>query len=532
MSKAMRCPACVIGSFAVLSVVTSLSVAGGADGPRAKLLPPEGKTLVAIGSSWGKNVEAYAKATGHKPQGLKFFAGLNTQGDVDYFRHQVGQVKAVPGGFLAASFNFDPVFPRAPSPPSPEKIRPYWNGDRDAVIEAMGRAIKDFGGPVFADLGGEFDINHRGTPQDFVRAFRHVHEVWDRLGVTNVLYVWHSGCQGGDQSAYHPGDRYVDVIAFSAYERDGMALGARLVRDFRRPGQAAAIFESGLSPKSRGDASWRGYYGPLFELAESLDAALLCYNNFGDDYGRFFPRDDPFRDTQMDRMPREVRQGWGRMMKAARYRSDGPDDPRKPVHAGDRPLTGGVLLNGKDFTGWTGFFKGGDAQVEDEFSITGTGVLALRGLHEGYLRTETPDQDFVLTLDWRFPRGGRQTGSGSGVLLGLGGEDGWLSQGFEVQVASRNCGDLWVYGGIRFEGQTTDGRFGRVPKKLGAEKPIGEWNTYEIRCEGMKIVVNLNGKVVNEGTSDRTITGRIGLISQGTEVEFREIRVRSVAPGR
>jgi hypothetical protein len=98
----------------------------------------------------------------------------------------------------------------------------------------------------------------------------------------------------------------------------------------------------------------------------------------------------------------------------------------------------------------------------------------------------------------------------------------------EIQIASRNCGDLWVYDAQRFDGQHSEGRFGRVLKKLGNEKPIGEWNTYDIRCEGRKIGVTLNGKVVNEATSDRPIRGKIGLISQGTEVEFRDVRLRTI----
>ena len=44
------------------------------------------------------------------------------------------------------------------------------------------------------------------------------------------------------------------------------------------------------------------------------------YNNYGDDFNQFSEPGDPFRNTRMDRMPKEVREGWSRMMRMSRYR--------------------------------------------------------------------------------------------------------------------------------------------------------------------------------------------------------------------
>jgi hypothetical protein len=296
------------------------------------------------------------------------------------------------------------------------------------------------------------------------------------------------------------------------------------------------VMESGpLGGEANG---WEDWHGPFLRNCQSLGVKVICYNNW-----REPPTDRIFHNSAFDRMPKSIAVAWGRAMRAPTYLHASPelyDRIGFTVGRGDeinRRNTGfskneidsrKAIFNGKDLSGWTSFLKNGDAQADDEFSINSSGVLALRGRHEGYLKTEKSFQDFVLSFDWRFPQGGKLTGSGSGVLLGLGDDDGWLSQGFEVQIASRNCGDLWIYDGFRFDGQRTEGRFGRVHKRLGNEKPIGEWNAYEIRCEGRKAVVKLNGKIVNEATSDRTITGRIGLISQGTEVEFRDVRLTHI----
>ncbi len=38
-----------------------------------------------------------------------------------------------------------------------------------------------------------------------------------------------------------------------------------------------------------------------------------------------------------------------------------------------------------------------------------------------------------------------------------------------------------------------------MPAKRGAQKPVGEWNEQEIRIQGSKIKVTLNGKVILDG---------------------------------
>jgi beta-mannanase len=86
----------------------------------------------------------------------------------------------------------------------------------------MGRAIKECGRPVFAALGYEFDGQHPHQPREYAAVFRRIHDAWDRLGVTNVAYVWHTftdNLNSFDRKAnkteaqlgeYYPGDKYVN----------------------------------------------------------------------------------------------------------------------------------------------------------------------------------------------------------------------------------------------------------------------------------------------------------------------------------
>ena len=146
--------------------------------------------MVAVGSSWEDGISPYTKATGHKPQGIKYFSGFDKGGAVAYFNHQVRN-QAAEGGLLVVEYALDPGVPRR-VPKEADKLRPFLRGEFDGGIEAMGRAVKEYGRPVFAAFGYEFDGQHPHQPREYAQVFRRIHDAWDRLGVTNVAYVWHS----------------------------------------------------------------------------------------------------------------------------------------------------------------------------------------------------------------------------------------------------------------------------------------------------------------------------------------------------
>ena len=59
----------------------------------------------------------------------------------------------------------------------------------------------------------------------------------------------------------------------------------------------------------------------------------------------------------------------------------------------------------------------------------------------------------------------------------------------------------------------------------GAEKPLGEWNTMEITCRGNEIEVKVNGYLVNQAKSLSQQCGAIALQSEGTPIEYRNIKL-------
>ncbi|HPO13252.1 MAG TPA: DUF1080 domain-containing protein [Candidatus Hydrogenedentes bacterium] len=182
-----------------------------------------------------------------------------------------------------------------------------------------------------------------------------------------------------------------------------------------------------------------------------------------------------------------------------------------------------TLFNGKDFTGWKLFLPDAKADPAKTWSVK-DGVVLCTGNPAGYMRTETPYENYRLRVEWRWPK----DGGNSGVLLHIQEGDAVWPKSIEAQLHSGDAGDFWVIGGTEFKEHAEQGSKrveGRRTLKLGAssEKPLGEWNQYEITCKGNSITVKVNG-VAQNLASDCTVTkGFIGLQSEGAPVEFRNI---------
>jgi beta-mannanase len=64
------------------------------------------------------------------------------------------------------------------------------------------------------------DVPQQGTPAQFVAAWRHIHGVFAKMGVHNVLWVWTTeGYLPHEQTiaAMYPGNAYVDWIGYDPY---------------------------------------------------------------------------------------------------------------------------------------------------------------------------------------------------------------------------------------------------------------------------------------------------------------------------
>ncbi|MFJ1648871.1 glycoside hydrolase family 26 protein [Streptomyces sp. NPDC088258] len=93
--------------------------------------------------------------------------------------------------------------------------------DRD-IIDPGARRLKAYGKRLFFSFDQEADFRtpDAGEPEEFVAAYRHVHDRFAKLGVDNVVWVWTVSGYAGNadlMKALYPGDAYVDWIGVDQY---------------------------------------------------------------------------------------------------------------------------------------------------------------------------------------------------------------------------------------------------------------------------------------------------------------------------
>jgi hypothetical protein len=200
------------------------------------------------------------------------------------------------------------------------------------------------------------------------------------------------------------------------------------------------------------------------------------------------------------------------------------------------------LFNGKDLSGWSHFLVDPKVPAADVWSVK-DGVLVCKGEPLGYLHTNTEFTSFTLIVEWRWaPGAAARLGKvpNSGVLMRVNGEPKpkGVPRAYEAQLQAGNAGDVYGFWGMPLEGDAARRREAKGHELLGdmvgfqktaaAERPEGEWNTYEITLDGPSLVVSVNGKKVNEARGALVMPGRIALQSEGGEIHFRRVELRPI----
>lgn len=133
---------------------------------------------------------------------------------------------------------------------------------------------------------------------------------------------------------------------------------------------------------------------------------------------------------------------------------------------------------------------------------------------------------YSLKLDWKLVKD-----DNGGIFVGFPnpGNDPWVAvnQGYEIQVDASDEPDRTTGSIYTFQGADPDA----VERAL---KPVGSWNSYEIRVVGQNIKVLLNGVLVNDFDSTdpaRDLAqGYVGLQNHGggETIYYRDVRVKDL----
>jgi len=172
------------------------------------------------------------------------------------------------------------------------------------------------------------------------------------------------------------------------------------------------------------------------------------------------------------------------------------------------------LFNGKDLEGWV---PSSDA-LKDTFAVK-DGVLTDTGRPAGYLRTTADFTSYVLHLQMRHVQPGN-----SGVLVRMVGPDKVWPKSIECQGQSGSLGDIWNIDKFPMkvaEDRTRD----RHTRKMypSNERPLGEWNDYDITLSGGDLELKVNNLLQNAATECEEVPGKICLQAEGSAKEFRNL---------
>jgi len=187
-----------------------------------------------------------------------------------------------------------------------------------------------------------------------------------------------------------------------------------------------------------------------------------------------------------------------------------------------------VLFNGENLDGWVRFIPGDKEGEDKQYTVDKVwsvkdGVIHCTGKPNGYIRTQEHFANYKLHVEWRWV----DKPTNSGVLLHKQGIDKTWPTCIESQLMHQNAGDFWLlsHSTIKVDGnQVGPKQYANSKKKHDSnEKPVGEWNTYDIVCDGGTVRLTVNGLLQNEGTEATPSSGPICLQSEGSPIEFRNV---------
>lgn len=189
------------------------------------------------------------------------------------------------------------------------------------------------------------------------------------------------------------------------------------------------------------------------------------------------------------------------------------------------------LFNGRDLNGWI------NVNCAPSTWTVRDGMIVCSGRPTGLLRTQKTYENFVLEMEWRHmnPQGNAGLFVWSDPLTVRGQP---FSRAIEVQVMIGAEGEWYTSDGDIFpihgaamepeEGHRREKGGNRAFPNAKRTNGAGEWNHYRVECNDGRISLAVNGEIVTRGRNCSPRIGYICLESEGSEVHFRNLRIREL----
>ena len=223
------------------------------------------------------------------------------------------------------------------------------DGSYDDKLKIFGEyLLKTDRRPFFLRIGYEFDGHgwNNYDRENYIKAYRRIHDALDAMGVDNVAYVWQStGWVSNLEQLeeWYPGDRYVDWCGFSFFSRWDEQ---KMIEFARKKGKPVFIAEASpvisdhtvkfdgdtkttiLSNPEQAEEAWQKWFIPFFKtINDNPDVvkAVSYINCNWKDHAMW--KDNPtFRDVDARlHLSEVISERWKQETGKAKYRKANPD---------------------------------------------------------------------------------------------------------------------------------------------------------------------------------------------------------------
>jgi len=196
-------------------------------------------------------------------------------------------------------------------------------------------------------------------------------------------------------------------------------------------------------------------------------------------------------------------------------------------------------FDGKSLAGWVveGARSYKDAGKDLPVWVVEDGMIRCRATAGfGFLRYDKKHGDFVLKFEYRFEKGKKAGNSGAGIR----------TVAFDPKRSTETRPSFAAYeiqlvddAGKKPDRHSTGSLYRYVAPTENAAKAAPEWNEMEVECVGPRIKITLNGKKILDvdqtklsAIKNKPLEGFISLQCHGSRVDFRNITVRPITPGK
>ncbi len=292
---------------------------------KGKFIPPAGKTLFLVGQDVG-TIDGYLKDVSPSVAGFMIYTSTaNTEGLTESADYGAGESNA---SHYTDNRKYDNTVLQL-GLYMVDDLDNINNGKRDSNIEKIGKWIKSTKRPLYLRIGYEFDgsWNHY-DPEAYVKAYRKIVDMFRKMKVENVAYVWASAGAGTYKkhpiTDWYPGDDYVDWVGISVFRQFDSSLGTeadmKKLFDFAKTKNLPVGITESTPYGSKGgipDAKWDSWFKKVFKLIEENDIRMFCYINANWDEQKMW-KGQGWGDCRIQNNPK-IKENWLKEIGKDRY---------------------------------------------------------------------------------------------------------------------------------------------------------------------------------------------------------------------